>query len=477
MGGLFSTLNSSLDALRAFQNALDVSQNNVSNASTPGYSSQVASFTADPFEPGTGLTGGVQSNAPQSTDNQYADQAVRSEYEAQGNYTAQSTPLQSIEGLFDVTGQTGVTGALNQLFQSFSSWSAEPNSPGSAQAVLNSAQNVAQSFQSAATALSQTTQSVNQQITSTVQQINTLATSIQKDNIQIQQEAQPDAGLQANLQANLDSLSQLTDTTVTFAQDGTATVLMGGQTPLVMGAQQFNVQASFTDPSPGPNPDATQDAHILDSNGQDITSEISQGSLGGLLYVRNTVLPGLQGNGSQAGSLNQLAQQVADSVNQVLAASQTTGGQPGTPLFAYSNSSPVDVAATLTLDPNITAAGLAPVDPGPPAVANGAALTLAGLGDSTATPDQVDGQTINQFMGSIAAQVGQQASDASTGQTLHTQLLAQAQSLQSQISGVSLDAEAVKVLELQQGYDAAGKMVTVISQLATTLIDMGTATA
>jgi len=472
MGGLFSALNSSLDALQAFQKALDVSQNNVSNASTPGYSAQVTTFSADPFEPQSGLTGGVQANAPKSTDNQYADQAVRNEYEAQGNYTAQSTALQSIQALFDVSGQTGVTGALNQLFQSFSAWSSETNSPGSAQAVINSAESLAQSFQSAAASLAQITGSVNQQISSTVQQINTIAGQIQKDNVEIQQESAPDAGVQASLQASLDSLSQLTDATVSFAPNGTATVLIGGQTPLVIGSQQYQIQTNFAGPNSGPNANATPDAQILDSNGQNITSQISQGSLGGLLYVRNTVLPGLQGDGTQQGSLNQLAQQVADSVNQVLGTAQTSGGQAGTPLFSYDATSPVDVAATLTVNPNIAAATLAPADPGPPAVSNGAALTLAGLGDSTASADQVNGQTINQFLGGIVAQVGQQASDAQTGQTLHTQLLAQAQSLQTQISGVSLDAEAVKVMELQQGYDAAGKMVSVISQMANTLISM-----
>ena len=65
-----------------------------------------------------------------------------------------------------------------------------------------------------------------------------------------------------------------------------------------------------------------------------------------------------------------------------------------------------------------------------------------------------------------------QASDAQTGQTLHTQLLSQAQAVQTQISGVSLDAEAALVMQLQQGYDAAGKMVSVIGSLANTLINM-----
>ncbi len=475
MGGLFNTLNNSLDALRAFQTALQVSQNNVSNASTPGYARQVTTFSARAFEPSLGYSGGVVAGTPQSTDNQYADQAVRGQFEAQGNFTAQSGALQSIQGLFDVSGNTGIVGALNQLFQSFSAWGSEPGSSGSAQAVINSAASLAQSFRSAAATLTQTTSNLNAQISSTVQQINGIASDIQKDNAQIQLDSQPDAGLQASLQASLDSLSQLTDATVQFAPDGTATVLIGGQTPLVIGTQQYKLQASFTDPTPGPNANAVQDAHILDSNGQDITSLISQGSLGGLLSVRNNVLPALQGNGTQQGTLNQLAQQIADRVNQVLTASKTVDGQPGAPLFAYNVSSPVGIASSLTIDPTITAAGLAPTDPGPPPVANGAALTLAGLGDSTAPGDTINGQSILQFVAALAAQSGQQASDAQDGQTLHTQLLAQAQALQTQISGVSLDAEALQVLELQKGYDAAGKMVGVISSLTDVLINMAPA--
>ena len=162
-----------------------------------------------------------------------------------------------------------------------------------------------------------------------MQQINTLASQIQQDNVQIQQDSTPDAGLQANLQATLQNLSQLADTTVTFAPNGTATVLLGGQTPLVIGTTQYSIQASFADPTPGPNPNAIADAHILNSDGQDITSQISQGSLAGLLTVRNTVLPSLQGDGTQQGALNQLAQSVADSVNQILTAAQTPTGAAG----------------------------------------------------------------------------------------------------------------------------------------------------
>jgi flagellar hook-associated protein 1 FlgK len=477
MGGLFGSLNSSLQALQAFEKALNVSQNNVSNSSTPGYARQTIQLEAQPFDIAGGQAGGVKAGAVQSTDNPYADQAVRDQLAQQGNYNAQSAALGNIQSLFDVSGQTGFIGALNNLFQSFSAWSATPSSAAAQQGVLTSAQAVAQSFQSTAASLSQTTTNLNQQIVSNVQQINTLAAAIQQDNVQIQQTNTPnipDAGLQANLQANLQSLSQLADTTVTFAPNGTATVLLGGQTPLVIGSTLYSIQAGFTDPTPGANPGGVNNAHILNSSGQDITGQISQGSLAGLLTVRNTVLPSLQGNGAQQGALNQLAKSVADSVNSILTSAQTPTGAAGIPLFTYNNASPVDVAQTLALNPNITASTLAPSDPGPPVVSNGAALALSNLGESNNPAYQINGQSIVQFAAGAATLVGQQASDAQNGANLHTTLLTQAQALQTQISGVSLDQEAIQVMELQKGYQAAGKMVTVIDTLTNVLINMVT---
>jgi flagellar hook-associated protein 1 len=443
----------------------------VSNVNTPGYARQIAQLESQAFNLSAGLAGGVQFGGTQSTQNEYLNQAVRTQLSAQGYFTGESNPLASIQSLFDVSGQTGLTGALNNLFQSFSAWGATPNTT-TAQAVLDQAQAVAQSFQSAASSLSQVTNNLNQQISSNVSQINNLTAAIQQANIAIQNNNTPDAGLDANLHASLESLSQIADITVSFAPNGTATVLLGGQTPLVIGAQQYTIQASFSPTGTPAIPNATPDARILDSNGQDITSHISQGSLGGLLNVRNTVLPSLQGDGQQQGALNQLAQQVADRVNSILTSAQTAGGQAGSPLFTYGAASPAGIAQTLALDPNITASKLAPVNPGPPVVSNGAALQLAGLGNSTTPADQISGQTILQFLSSMATQAGQSASDAQTGSNLHAQLLAQSRSLKTQVSGVSLDVEAAQVLQLQQGYQAASKMVSVINTLSDALLNM-----
>ena len=49
-------------------------------------------------------------------------------------------------------------------------------------------------------------------------------------------------------------------------------------------------------------PNAPPAAHILDSSGQEVTAQVSSGTLGGFLQVRNVVLPSLQGDGQQAGA-------------------------------------------------------------------------------------------------------------------------------------------------------------------------------
>jgi len=473
MGGLFGALDSSVSAIKALQNALTVAENNVTNASTPGYASQTPTFEATAFDPQNGLDGGVNSGPTQSTDNHYADQAVMAQYSLQGNFNAQSTALSSIQGLFDVTGQTGVIGALNNLFQSFSAWASDPNSSGSQQGVISQAQALAEQFQSAAATLGQSTTGINNQISSTVQQINNLAKQIATDNAAIAPGNPPDPNAQANLEASLESLSQLADITVNYNSDGTVNVLLGGETGLVLGQQSYAISANFTSAGSGGYPNAVPDAQILDSNGQDITSQITQGSLGGLLNVRNTVLPSLQGDGTQQGALNILAQQVADRVNTILTGATTLSGAPGSALFTYSATSPIDVAATLAVNPAITPDQLAPADS---AASNGAALELSNLGNSNAAADQINGETILGYASGTATQIGQQASDAQTGENLHTQLLAQAQAVQTGISGVSLDAEAAQVMQFQQGYDAVGKMVSVIDSLSTTLINMIPAT-
>jgi flagellar hook-associated protein 1 FlgK len=470
MSDLFATLDSASSAITAFQKAIDVTSNNVTNANTPGYAKQVPVFEALPFNLSNGLSGGVEAGQPQDTRSQFAESAVQQQTSLLGTFQQIQTSLQPLQTVFDATGNSGVSKALNDLYSAFSAWSTEPDNTSSRSAVIAAAGEVATAFQQGASQINSTLNSTNQDLQAKLNQINQAESAIVAYNTAKATDRTPDPGLDANLNSTLENLSQIVDVQVLHQPDGSVTVLLGGQTPLVIGQQANPLQLGFSVPAGSAFPGNPPVATILDQNGEDITSHVNSGNLAGLLSVRNGSLASLIGSPSQAGDLNTLAKGFADAVNATLAAGSTTTGlpaQPGPPLFVYSAGP--NVAATITVNPAITPSQLAAVDP-VSGVSNGTALALANLDSNSAT--FINGLSFSQFFSSLATRVGSQISSATTSAQVQTQAVSQAQAVRQQVSGVSLDEEATRLIQLQTAYQAASKVVTVIDELTQTLINM-----
>src|SRR5690349_21412772 len=139
---LFASLSNSSNALSAFDRALTVTQNNVTNASTPGYAAQRLDLNARPFDPASGLDGGVVAGDVQSSRNQFAEAAVSRAQTALGTVSQQSDSLTAVQNALNLSASNGIPATLGNLFQSFSSWSQDPASESSRQAVLSGAQQV-----------------------------------------------------------------------------------------------------------------------------------------------------------------------------------------------------------------------------------------------------------------------------------------------------------------------------------------------
>jgi flagellar hook-associated protein 1 FlgK len=210
-------------------------------------------------------------------------------------------------------------------------------------------------------------------------------------------------------------------------------------------------------------PGASPHAQIVSSGGDDVTQQVTGGQLSGLLAFRNSTLPSIIGDQQQQGSLNQLAQAVADRVNQLLTSGQTANGTAGVPLFSYHANAGTSVASTLALNAGVTGAQLAAADPGPPPVANGIATQLAGLASPTNQADMIYGLSYTDFYGSVATGIGTQAASANTAKSTQADLLAQAQNLRAQASGVSLNEQATNLLQFQHAYEASAQVINVIN--------------
>lgn len=463
MGSLTSALITASNAMDTMEQAMGVIQNNVVNASTPGYVTQTLTLNAQTFDPSDDIWGGVQAGAVVSSRNQAAEENVWNQNTLSGLATQQSSSLSALQNIFGISGQSGIPSALSSLYSAFSAWSTTPDDSTNQQQVLSAAQGVAQAFNQAATGVQQLEQQTDGQLQSTVDQINQLTAQIASYNGQIRSGGSADGGLEAQLYNTLETLSGLANVQVQTESDGTVSVLMNGQIPLVLGTTQQQLQVTYTAAQNPTYPGGTPDAQIVTSAGNDVTQQATGGQLGALVQFRNTVLPSVIGDESQQGSLNQLAQAVADRVNQLLESGQTASGSAGSALFNYEATSPTSMAATFSANSSLTGSELAAIDPGSPAVANGIASQLAALSSPSDPADMVNGQSYTDFYGSIATDIGNQASTASTAQTTQSGLLAQAQSLRAQVSGVSLNDQATNLMQFQQSYEASAEMITSIN--------------
>src|ERR1035441_1256148 len=150
MSNLLASLASSAGALEAYGQVLETAQNNVSNASTPGYAKQSIDLYALPFDPQSGVTGGVRASKLVSARDEFSEQAVRQQTSLLGYQQQLVGSLTAIQSNFDISGNQGIPQALNNLFQSFSAWGATPGNEAARQTVVQRATDLAQAFQQAA---------------------------------------------------------------------------------------------------------------------------------------------------------------------------------------------------------------------------------------------------------------------------------------------------------------------------------------
>jgi flagellar hook-associated protein 1 FlgK len=320
----------SVSALQAFQNAINVTSNNIANASTPGYDRESVNLTeAVPQSNGAATIGagvvvsGINRAFSQAAANQLnGSQSTLGQLNALQNYTNQ------IDNLFGTT-VGGLSTALQNFYSAFSDVANNPTSTASRQALIGQAQSVANAFQNASGELNSLNTDVNSRITNDVTQINSIAKAISTLNNQIVTGTAQDGGQQPNELLDqrdqlVSNLSQLVGISTTTDPNGALNVFIGNGQPLVL-------QGQTTTLTTVPNQfNATQLEISNSASSAVISSNITSGDLGGLLAARSQVINP---------ALNQLGQ-IATGLSQTVNAQQADGmdlsGNLGANIFSLS---------------------------------------------------------------------------------------------------------------------------------------------
>ena len=457
MPGLNTSLSIAVQALQAEQGALSVTTNNIANVNTPGYSRQVAVLNESPTfqENGVAFGNGVTLQQFQSVRDELLQLRLYEQTQQQGNSQTQFNSLSQIEGTFSDPTQ-GVGGALSAFFNTLSQLSTNPTDANARQAVLTSANNLAISFHQAVSSLNSIGTGLDQAVPQTVDQINRLTSQIATLNGQVAQMqglGKDPGSTQDQRDELIRQLSSLVNISVTQSDTG-LTLTTGNGVPLVVASQSYALVA---------NANNSVLEHVYSSQGQDITSQIQGGQLGGTIQIRDQVLPQL------FTQLNTLASQFATSFNTQQTAGFDASGNPGQNFFAPLPST-TDAAANFGVaitDPKLVAAS-----------SDGSAGSNGNLEQLIALQNQQlpSGANPMDMYSNLVLQVGNLGANAKANVTADDLSVQQLTDQRSSVSGVSLDEETTNMIRYQRAYEAGARVVTTVDSMLQTLMNMGVTT-
>jgi flagellar hook-associated protein 1 FlgK len=293
---LTGLLNIGKSALSVSQTQLAVTSHNIANVQTPGYCRQEVIVETSSW---TTASGGpvVGQGVTVKTIKRHYDALLQQELfltqQDYGKYTLLNQTLSGVEQLFNEAQKLGLARSLTDFFNAWQDVANHPEGLTERYLLLKKAEALTATAKKLEQGLNDILKNIEKGISESAEQINTLAAQIARINGQIMRSGTQEGTLSANnlrdqREALLAELSQLADISIfEDPANGAVHVTLGMRT-LVDGDTSRSLTAEIDETG----------RQILVLNGEDITSRIAGGKLGGLLTARKeieeTVLTGLR---------------------------------------------------------------------------------------------------------------------------------------------------------------------------------------
>lgn len=492
MGSTFFGLELSRRALASQQAALNVTGHNIANANTQGYTRQIANLVTTTPETtagfgrnltvGTGVTLDTITRARDA----FVDRQFRWETSKQQYWTAKQDSLTKVEDVLNEPSDNSLSNDLNQFWVAWSDLSKDPQNAGARAVVKERALTLTDSLHAIATQISDRQNDLNSQVNVQISQINVYANQIKDLNDQIKRaEVSGDNpnDLRDSRDNLVDELSKIVSVRVTETKDPNFTDRQVNIYKVDIGKETTPPQTLVDDGVVSLIEGVTAQSGIdIGFGGNDITMiqwaaggslDLGQnmGTLQANIEIRDTYLTDLLGN------YNKLAKGIVTAVNELHGTGVTIGTGTTTNFFNSANVT----ASTISLDSSI-ADDINNIVSGDGTAGNGSIATkissLSGgwsslSSESQATNKAIYGISLGDYYGATVAQLGvdvQQANRMKAGEDI---LVTNITNQRESYSGVSLDEEMTNLIKFQKSYSAAARMVTMMDDMLSTLMNMG----
>lgn len=470
----FSGLNTALTSLIAQRQAINTAGQNIANVNTPGYTRQRATLQA--IDGSTGATlhslpattsGGVKVTSYERLGDIFLETRLRQESSTSGRLSALAETWSRMENGLAEPGESGLAHKLGDFF---AFWEEVANSPADEAArsmLLEESRSLVTDLKGSYAAVRTQWETLRSQAEAVAVDINTTAEAIADLNARIKS-IQVAGGSPNDLVDQrallLTQLSGLTGAEARYRDDGTVDVMIGGNA-LVRGSVVSQVAVHGTREF-SQLPDATgvtgPGAHdgIVRLVWADTGSSV--GATGGQITGMIAGLGPADLDGplaSLAQTYNELAIELARSVNALHTTALTAGGEAGQNFFTdfpagYSGVAVLDLEVLLTEHTQVAAAA-----PGGGDYDGSVADSISQLSSAR------DLWAMAVVDIGVQTRTAVQRSEASefTRSSAESQLLS--------ATAVDPDEEVVNMLTYQRGYEAAARLLTTIDEMLDTLIN------
>ncbi len=282
---LFGLFDIGKSAILASQNALNVVSNNIANMNTPGYSrNEVILEVSNPVQiSGQFLGRGVTTAGIRRHYDKFLHLQLIGQHQSFGKSFALEQGLGNIEQVFNEAQDLGLAGFLHDYFNAWQDVATNPERQTDRTALLQKASSVIRTAKQMEGDILNTLKFINNDINNLVIKVNSITQQISKLSDSI-------TGIEAGLGVEkasffrdqrdqlLYELGELIDYTWFDEPDGQITIMVAGRS-LVNTENVYQLSTQF-------DLDGNRSIYL---QGEDISSRLNDGKLGGFLAVRNDI--------------------------------------------------------------------------------------------------------------------------------------------------------------------------------------------
>lgn len=432
---------------RAARSALDVTAQNIANASSDGYVRRSLRIEEVSASGGAGRIGDISlSGARVAEIRRNADAFLQGEVRrTSGDLQRANVELSGLQNMESALEQSGVFTAVVEFEAVLQQLSSDPVDPSRRAAVVAEASTLANKFNITASGFDAVGDGLRFDAEAEVNDANIIGAELARVNLRLTRAGSGSSDRAALLDQRdqlLERLGGFSSLTTSFAADGTVAVSLGSNPPrsFVQGGTAGTLTSATA-------ADGTLSFAV---DGQAMTP--GSGSLEGASLAL-TELASLRQR------LDMVAAGIADTVNNAQAAGVALDGTQGQPIFAGTTAGTLRVVMT-------GGAGLATAPAGAAAGSRDDS-NLNALRQSLTALDPA--QQLNSVLFDVSSKVAGRAVTQSALDTIATSARI---SLEQQ-SGVDLDTEAANLIRFQQAFQASGRAMQAASDIFDTLLGIG----